>query len=409
MQTILNLYRNAYGGLAPSSWMLALVMFINRSGSMVVPFLSVYLTQSLHFSLEQAGVILTIFGAGAMVGSLLGGWLSDRIGPFRVQLLSLLLGGSLLLVLATLKTFLLLAAGIFVMSVTVECLRPANTASVALYARPENVTRSFSLNRMAVNLGFSIGPALGGLLASIAYEWLFIADGITCIAAGLFFYFYFRGKRRNPSAPAAEATFEPVPTRSPYRDPRFLAFVVFTTGYAVIFFQFFTTLPLYYRQVYGLSEAMIGLLLGFNGLLVFLFEMIVIHLIGKRPAFRQLVVLGTLLCGVSYALLNVATGMAVLVLAMILVTFSEIFAMPFMITYTINRAGEKHRGAYIGLYTLAYSLAFMLAPYVGTQLVAGYGFTTLWWAAGIASVPTALGFFAVMRDTPVAERVKKEA
>jgi MFS family permease len=314
------------------------------------------------------------------------------------------------LLLAALKTFPCWPPGVFAMSVSVECLRPANTASVAYYARPENVTRSFSLNRMAVNLGFSIGPALGGLLASIAYEWLFIADGVTCIAAGLFFYFYFRGKRRNPPAPAAEATdFEPAPTRSPYRDPRFLAFIVFTTGYAIIFFQFFTTLPLYYRQVYGLSEAMIGLLLGFNGLLVFLFEMIVIHLIGRRPAFRRLVVLGTLLCGVSYALLNVATGMGVLVLAMILVTFSEIFAMPFMITYTINRAGEKHRGAYIGLYTLAYSVAFILAPYLGTHLVAGHGFTTLWWAAGIASVPTALGFFAVMRHAPVPERVKKEA
>ncbi len=409
MQTILNLYRNAYGGLSLSSWMLALVMFINRSGSMVVPFLSVYLTQSLHFSLEETGIILTIFGAGAMAGSLLGGWLSDRIGPFRVQLLSLLLGGGLLLVLATLKTFPLLAVGIFLMSVTVECLRPANTASVALYARPENVTRSFSLNRMAVNLGFSIGPALGGLLASIAYEWLFIADGVTCIAAGLFFYCYFRGKRRNPAAPAVVKELDPEPQRSPYQDLRFLAFVLFTTCYAIIFFQFFTTLPLYYRQVYRLSETMIGLLLGFNGLLVFLFEMIVIHLIGPRPAFRRLVVLGALLCGVSYALLNVATGMGVLLVAMILVTFSEIFAMPFMITHTINRAGEKHRGAYIGLYTLAYSVAFILAPYLGTHLVAGYGFTTLWWAAGIASVPTALGFFAVMRDNSVPERVKKEA
>ncbi len=409
MQTILNLYRNAYGGLATPSWMLALVMFINRSGSMVVPFLSVYLTQSLHFSLEQTGIILTIFGAGAMVGSLLGGWLSDRIGPFRVQFLSLMLGGGLLLLLAALKTFPLLAAGIFVMSVTVECLRPANTASVAHYARPENVTRSFSLNRMAVNLGFSIGPALGGLLASIAYEWLFIADGVTCIAAGLFFYFYFRGKRRNPPAPVAAGEVEPGPERSPYRDPRFLAFVAFTTCYAIIFFQFFTTLPLYYRQVYGLSEAAIGLLLGFNGLMVFLFEMIIIQLIGKRAGFRQLVVLGTLLCGLSYALFNVATGMAVLIVAMVLVTFSEIFAMPFMITYTINRAGEKHRGAYIGLYTLAYSVAFILAPYLGTQLVADYGFTTLWWAAGIASLPTALGFFAVMRREPVAERMKKEA
>ncbi|HEX8532123.1 MAG TPA: MFS transporter, partial [Cytophagales bacterium] len=116
MQTLFNLYRNAYGGLSTTSWMLALVMFINRSGSMVVPFLSVYLTQSLHFSLEQTGIILTIFGVGAMVGSLLGGWLSDRIGPFRVQFLSLMLGGGLLLLLAALKTFPLLAVGIFVMS-----------------------------------------------------------------------------------------------------------------------------------------------------------------------------------------------------------------------------------------------------------------------------------------------------
>jgi MFS family permease len=98
--------------------------------------------------------------------------------------------------------------------------------------------------------------------------------------------------------------------------------------------------------------------------------MIIIQLIGKRAGFRQLVVLGTLLCGLSYALFNVATGMAVLVVAMVLVTFSEIFAMPFMITFTINRAGEKHRGSYIGLYTLAYSVAFILAPYLGTQLVA---------------------------------------
>jgi predicted MFS family arabinose efflux permease len=93
---------------------------------------------------------------------------------------------------------------------------------------------------------------------------------------------------------------------------------------------------------------------------------------------------------------------------MILLTFSEIFAMPFMVTFTINRAGEKNRGAYIGLYTLAFSAAFILAPYLGTRLIADYGFTTLWWAAALLSLPTALGFFASMRENPVQERVKEE-
>ncbi len=398
MKAILNLYREAYGGLSPASWMLALVMFINRSGSMVVPFLSVYLTQSLHFSLRQAGTILAIFGIGAMVGSLLGGWLSDKIGPFRVQCLSLLLGGCLFIVVSALTAFAMLAAGIFVLSVTVECLRPANTASVAFYAKPENVTRSFSLNRMAVNLGFSIGPALGGLLATFSYKWLFIADGITCIAAGIFFYVYFRNKTGRGTGQKPVEKSAAGLQRSPYRDIRFLVFLFFTTCYAVVFFQFFNTLPLYYHDVYRLSESQTGLLLGFNGLLVFLFEMLIVHRVKSRIASWRLVVAGALLCGLSYMLLNVAVGVGILLLAMVLVTFSEILAMPFMITFTVERSGEQNRGAYIGLYTLAFSAAFILAPYLGTRLIDHFGYDTLWWVAGLVSVPTALGFLATMRE-----------
>jgi len=342
-----------------------------------------------------------------MVGALLGGWLSDKIGPFRVQFLSLTLGGLLFLLLADVTAFTPLAAGIFALSVTVECLRPANAASVALYARPENVTRSFSLNRMAVNLGFSIGPALGGVLASFSYKLLFVADGLTCIAAAGFFYFYFRGKGKK--AAVATATDRPTkPERSPYGDIQFLAFILFTTGYAVVFFQLFTTLPLYYREAYQLPELQIGLLLGFNGLLVFLFEMIVVHKIGKPAAYWPLVVAGTLLCGASFALLNLFTGIFVLLAAVVLLTFSEIFAMPFMVTYTVNRAGEKNRGAYIGLYTLAYSAAFILAPYLGTRTIEAYGYPALWWAAALTCLLIAAGFAAAMREKPVPKRVKKE-
>src|SRR4028119_255005 len=138
MQPVINLYRKAYGGLSTPAWMLALVMFINRSGSMVVPFLSVYLTKSLHFSIAQAGIVLTFFGLGAMTGSVLGGWLSDKIGSFWVQFLSLTIGGCLFVVMSFITAFESLIAGIFVLSVIVECLRPANSASVAQYSKPEN-------------------------------------------------------------------------------------------------------------------------------------------------------------------------------------------------------------------------------------------------------------------------------
>jgi predicted MFS family arabinose efflux permease len=396
MTSIISLYRSAYGGLSTPAWMLALVMFINRSGSMVVPFLSVYLTDSLHFSVEQAGLILTTFGMGAMVGSVLGGWLSDRFSPFLVQFLSLTLGGGMFLVLAHIASYYYLIAGFFVLSIISECLRPANSASVALYARPENITRSFSLNRMALNLGFSIGPAVGGLLASVSYYWLFVADGLTCMAAGVFFFFYFRQIPRQPRI-ASDSANSPGKL-SPYKDIVFLFFLLFVTCYAITFFQFFFTLPLYYREEYQLSEMAIGLLLGFNGLQVFLFEMIIVHRLEKRPAIWQHVLLGTLLCGISYVLLNVFASIYILLIAMVLLTFSEIFAMPFMISYTIGRAGEHNRGGYLGLYSMAYAAAFILAPYLGTKLISYFGYDTLWWAAGALSIITAAGFYFTMYD-----------
>jgi predicted MFS family arabinose efflux permease len=223
----------------------------------------------------------------------------------------------------------------------------------------------------------------------------------------LFFYFYFQSKQTNQATKPSE-DHRPLPERSPYRDGRFLGFLLFTTCYAVIFFQFFTTLPLYYREIYQLPESQIGLLLGFNGLLVFLFEMIIVHLIGKRSTFWHVVVSGVFICGFSFILLNLFTGVVVLLVSMILLTFSEIFAMPFLVTFTISRAGEKNWGAYIGLYTLAFSSAFILAPYFDTRLIAHYGYVTLWWVAALLSLPTAAGFFTVMQENPVKAQVKKE-
>lgn len=396
MKKVFTLYRQAYGGLSQEAWMLALVMFINRSGAMVLPFLSIYVTGPLGFSLEQAGLILGAFGLGSMAGAFLGGWLSDKIGNFKVQFFSLLIGGSFFLFIPFFTRFESLAAAIFIASTIIECLRPANSASVATYAKPENITRAFSLNRMALNLGFSIGPALGGLLATISYTWLFIADGLTCIAAGFLFYFYFR--KRAPRNPHAEprTLHAAIASSSPYKDVPFLLFIGLCSLFALVFFQFFFTLPIYYREVYALSEAHIGGILAFNGLIVFSAEMILVYLLEHRFRLWRIIVSGSLLNGLSYVLLNAASGEYILYIAMFLLSTAEILAMPFMVSFIVRRAGEAQRGTYLGLYSFSYAAAFILAPYLGTQLVARFGFSTLWWVLGIISVLTALGFFLLL-------------
>ncbi|KAA9333624.1 MFS transporter [Adhaeribacter soli] len=399
MSQAVNLYRNAFGGLSQASWMLALIMFINRAGAMVVPFLSVYLTEAMGFKLKDAGIIMSIFGLGATCGAFLGGWLTDKIGHFKVQLGSLLLSSGMFLVMLQLKTFESIAIGIFVLSLVAECLRPANSSSVAYYAKPENVTRAFSLNRMASNLGFSIGPALGGLLASISFRWLFVGDAITCFSAGLFFYFYFRSrtgfKKQSATVPANSATEEvrPAKVRSPYFDLKFVLFAGLSCMFATIFFQFFTTLPIYYRQVYQLSESGIGLLLALNGLLVFSLEMVVVYLIGDKYKLAHLMAFGTLVMGFSFVILNLFDGHPVLYIAMAILSASEILAMPFMATVAVQRSNNFNRGSYMGLYTLSYSAAHVISPFLGTNLIADFGFEILWWTLGAMSLIVAAGFY----------------
>src|SRR5690606_36569182 len=175
--------------------MLSLVILINRIGAMVVPFLSIYMTQSLDFSIKETGFVLSFFGIGAVIGSWVGGWLTDKIGFFKTQMWSLILILPRYIILPELKTVDSLAFGVFILSFLAEIFRPANSVAISYFARPENLTKAFSLNRMAINLGFSIGPALGGILASVSYYFLFYGNAIGTFLAGVIFYVYFNNRK----------------------------------------------------------------------------------------------------------------------------------------------------------------------------------------------------------------------
>ena len=396
MSRIITLYKNAFGGLSRNAWMLALTMLINRSGTMVMPFLGIYLTSSLGFSLKEAGVVLSCFGVGSMAGSFLGGWLTDKFGSFYIQFLSLVVGGILFILVSGIHDYYPLAIGIFILSTIAESFRPANSSSVSFYARPENISRAFSLNRMAINLGFSIGPAIGGLLAGLSFKWLFIADGSTCIAAGLFFFFYFRNiKGHRPSE--SKKVIEEGKFKTAYHDFRFLIFIILTACFAIIFFQLFVSLPLYYRDVYHLSEGKIGGLVAFNGVIVFTMEMVMVYILSHRVKLHKLITIGLILVGIGYAILNASTHSYILVVGMIVLSLAEIFAMPFMLTYAVQRSDVGNRGSYMGLYSFAYSTGHVFSPLISTSIIDSYGFVPLWWLSGLFSVLVGIGFWFVTR------------
>ncbi|AIM37776.1 MFS transporter [Sphingobacterium sp. ML3W] len=401
MKKLLSIYIGSFKGLSRSAWLLAIVMLINRMGSMVIPFLGIYMTKALDFNIKQVGIVLMCFGFGSVCGSYAGGWLTDRFGSFKVQLLSLSLAAPLFMIAPYFKTVESLGIMIFVLSAVFDAFRPANSVSVASYAKPENITRAFSLNRLAVNLGFSIGPAVGGFLAGISFNWIFYGNAIAATAAAIVFFLFFHRKEKN-NLKALKANPVVVSShnkqeRNPYKDGPFIAFNILCCIFSICFFQLISTLPIFYREVHQLNEHEIGFLMGWSGLIIVLLEMFIVHIAENKLSITKTLVLGTLLCAISYAMFNIHAGVFMLYVTFLVFGLGEMLTLPFMATATINRSTPKTQGAYMGFNSLAFSAANIFSPLLGTNIVGSFGFTTLWWATSAVLACTALGFYFVLK------------
>jgi predicted MFS family arabinose efflux permease len=395
---LLHIYTSSYKGLSKESWMLALVMLINRSGSMVLPFLGVYMTAHLKFSIENTGIVLSFFGIGSVIGSWLGGFITDRIGEYKVQYLSLLLSAPLFCLIPLFKTEAGVALIILLQSIVSDSFRPANSVAITKYAKPENITRAFSLNRMAVNLGFSIGPALGGILSAISYDFLFYSNALAALLAGLIYiqFFYKRNKLAKIKAKKVQEVIEIKKENSPYSDGKFLIYCFFCMLFSICFFQLFSTLTIFYKDTAHLSQQSIGYILGYSGFLVVLLEMGLVQIAEKYFTLARTMFLGTFICGLSYAMLGFDHSIITLVISMSLLSAGEIWALPFMSTITALRSGKNNKGAYMGLNGISFSIAFIVTPYLGTLIAEKFGFNILWIGTGILATMIAIGFYFIV-------------
>lgn len=388
-QTI-NTYKNAYSGLSKSTWLLSTVMLINRSGTMVVPFLSLYLVKEMGYSIGTAGFVTGLFGAGAFVGAYFGGRLTDRIGFYPVQLITLIGGGVFFIVLGLAKTFPAICACTFIVAFVNEAFRPANSTAIAFYSKEETRTRSYALNRLAVNLGWAAGSFTGGILFDLNYKWLFWVDGITNIAAaGLMWYWLKPVDYKTHQKQHQHATSY----TSAYKDKEFIWFVALTCLFAACFFQLFTNLSVYYEVVLHFSGSYIGMLMATNGILIALVEMVLVYKLEGKRQNSVYIISGVLLVAVAYAMLNIFSIEHFMAFVMIIViTFGEILAMPFMNTYWISRSNASNRGQYAALYTMAWSGAQSLGPVGGAQVAEHAGFYWLWWILVGLLLLSAIGF-----------------
>jgi len=372
-----------YQGLSREIWYLSAITLINRAGAMVIPFLSLYLTKHLHFTYAQVGWLMTAFGLGSAFGTFVGGKLTDRYGYLKVMLTSLVLTGFVFFGIQFLEQYIYLMPGIFILSFVADTYRPAIWVAMDAYSTKKNRTRSVTLIRMSINLGFAVGPALGGLIiAHLSYNNLFWIDGATSIIASFLLWKFIAQKASKKFKKESDIMDKPL--LSPYKDIPYLIFFVAIMLMGIVFMQFTSTMPLYFNKIIGLNEQQIGLLIAVNGLMIFFFEMPLIHFLEKKKFHSlSMTIFGSFFIVATYLVLNIAPILIFSIFAIFFLTLGEMISFPYSNSFAMERSNRGKKGDYMAVYTLTFSFANIFGPNIGMHLSDAYGFKTTWFVMAV--------------------------
>jgi len=370
-------YISNFQGLSREIWLLSLVTFINRAGAMVLPFLSLYLINAKGFSLPEVSIIMTCYGLGSFLGTLIGGKLTDKIGFYKVIVGSLFLGGIGFILFQFLDSFYGLCIGMFALILVADSYRPAIFVACAAYSKPKNITRSIALIRLAINLGFSIGPLIGGIIiVTINYSSLFWIDGITCILASFGLFTLLKPKKVDKEE--GEITIEKEGV-SPYRNEIYLLliFIMITSG--LCFVQYFSVLPYFYAEAHFLTEDLIGWLLFVNGAVIVVFEMPLVGWMERKKVSKSLATFwSVILLALSFIVLNITSWSGILIIGMLLMTLGEMIGSPFSNALALEMAPKGRKGSYMGLFSMSFSVSHIFGHAGGMNMVDSLGFETTW-------------------------------
>jgi len=389
---ITHTYRASFSDLSRETWLLSLVMLVNRAGTMVVPFMRMYITQRMHRSIADAGLIITLFGAGAVLGSSVSGYFIDRISFRAVQIFSSITGGILFLLMGQINNFTLLCVMMVVLAFVAEAFRPANAAAVSSYSTPQNLTRSYSLNRLAMNLSWALGSSLGGILAAINYHLLFWTEGLVYILVGILIIVLLPPVK--PTEKAVKVAAPVAAASSPWKDKFLLRFLILVAVYCTFFNLLFRLVPVYWKEELHIGESKIGMLLGLNGIIIALFEMVLVRYWEGRKSNMYYIISGVVATALGYVFL-VMPGMHPMLMAVgavLFITLGEMLALPFINTVVMSRANEHNRGKYAAAFASAFSVAQIVGPAGGALVTEQFGYNILWGGLVVLCAGCALGF-----------------
>jgi MFS family permease len=385
-------------GIPRNIWLISAGTLINRMGMMVLPFLILYLTQEMGESPGKAGLVLTFYGLGALISAPFAGKLSDKIGPLNLMRISLILSGLLLFIYPMLTDYWSIAVLSVILAVVTEAFRPASLAFVSDEA-PEDLRKpAFALYRLAINLGMSIGPVAGGFLAAVDFSLLFYVDGITSIAAGIYLIIAkwdaLKTHLVSEEGNEKNTNLEIIP---PYRNWKFIYFLLATVPVVMVFFQHMSSMPLFVVEELGYARSTFGIFVSVNTVIIILVEVPLNTAMNNWKDWK-LLTLGCLLTGIGFGLMAVLTSLPGLVITIIIWTFGEMIFFPVAASYVAELSPQEKRGEYMGWFQMVFSGCLTVAPWLGTTIFEIYGSVTLWTWTFIAGFTSTVMFLKFRKN-----------
>lgn len=383
---------------------------------MVLPFLTLYLTVDRRFPAATAGLALTIYGMAAIVIAPLSGRLSDRLGGLRIIKLSLFLSALVLFIFPFAQSLVAILLMTALWAIVNEAFRPPSMSIIGELAGPAQRKAAFALSRLAINLGMSIGPVVGGFLAMRSFKLLFLVDGATALLAGLILVLapWRPGKQPTPDTPASAVGLPAnvsaagvrsstvLPYSSVLKDRRFLYFLLAMIPVELIFFQTLAAMPLFLVRDLHMTEAGFGMLLAINTVLIILIE-VPLNAAMADWSNRHALTLGALLIGLGFGGMALGSGVLWLAFTVVVWTFGEMILLPASAAHVSDVAPPAQSGAYMGLYSMGFSVAFAIGPMLGVQAMEKFGWAAVWIGTFICGCLTAIMIW-FMRTTGVHNR-----
>lgn len=386
--------KNTFREYPRNFWVLIGALFIDRvGGSLVFPFLALYITSKFNVGMTEVGQIFAIYFGGAFFGNAIGGAFADKFGRRTMLIIGLVLSAASTILMGLVDNWDVFDQVVLLAGLLSEFGGPAVHAMIADILPIEKRAEGFGFLRVAANLSVTIGPAIGGLLAGIDFLLLFITDCVISVITAVIVFLALPETKPAPKKGAQEETI--IQSLGGYfrvlKDKVFLVLIFLSTFTEFVYIQMNSTLSVFMRDMHGFPAQNFGYLLSINAAMVVLFQFMITRRV-KRFHPLKVMLVANLLYAVGFGLFGFAVTYWHFITAIVILTIGEMVHAPVMQAMIANLAPEDMRGRYTAVFHTGWGVAAAFGPWAAGIVLDNYNPNWIWYAGGIICSSVALGF-----------------